>query len=107
MGDATDALLTDLSEAGSATAASAVAETSVAALKGLWAIVAEADGFHHGHQILGVDHQGDGTALRLVQDPGYEIGSEGGEQAYFPGRSWQGETTVEITTTASWSAGQD
>ncbi|MBT4613170.1 MAG: hypothetical protein HOC05_24195, partial [Gemmatimonadetes bacterium] len=102
-GSDVDALVTNLS-------GSALGEGA-----GLWAIVAEADGFHHGHQIVGMDGASEtGTTLVLANDPGYAVAgdsgksgsseaSASGEMAYFPGRSWQGETAVEVVTTAAWS----
>ncbi len=90
-GDDEDGLVTDL--AGSLTEGA----------EGLWAIMAEADGFHHGHEIVGVEEYGGGVMLKLASDPGYEVTADGGRQPYFPGRSWQGETLVEITTMSSWS----
>ena len=110
-GDDVDALVTNL-------VVSQVGEGA-----GLWAIVAEADGFHHGHQIVAVEGESAAiTTLVLANDPGYVVAgvshksgdraksggsseaSAGGEMAYFPGRSWQGETVVEIVTKAAWSA---
>ena len=92
-GDDVDALVTNL------------AESKMDEGAGLWAIVVEADGFHHGHQIVAVDGDSEaGTTLVLANDPGYVVAGGSGKMAYFPGRSWQGETVVEIVTKAAWSA---
>jgi hypothetical protein len=79
--------------------------TSLPQLAGLWATVIDGAGFHHGHQITGVS-PGDsgGVVLQLAADPGYEINADGGKQSYFPGRDWQGQSIVEIATTARWSS---
>ena len=45
-----------------------------------------------------------GTTLVLANDPGYVVAGGSGKMAYFQGRSWQGETVVEIVTKAAWSA---
>ncbi|MDA0334731.1 MAG: heparinase II/III family protein [bacterium] len=91
-GQAMDALITDLPMA------------SLPDVMGLWAIVIDGAGFHHGHQIIGAAAADDGGAvLQLADDPGYDVTVDGGRQVYFPGRRWQGETAIEITTLASWS----
>jgi len=91
-GQAMDALITNLPVA------------SLPEVVGLWAIVIDGAGFHHGHRITGVESDAAANAiLQVAEDPGYEITSEGGKQVYFPGREWQSESTVEISTLARWS----
>ena len=91
-GDGANALDTDLPTA------------SLAGLEGTWAIVIDGAGFHHGHQIEAVESTAAGSVLQLADDPGYVIEATTGRQVYFPGRIWDGETRIEIATSASWSA---
>ncbi len=94
-GDAADALVTS---------AAAGAIDDLDDLVGLWAIAIEPGGFHHGHQITEARRAGDGITLVVAADPGYTVSADGGEQVYFPGRSWQGGMKVQIITQAAWSA---
>ena len=92
-GQAMDALITDLPMA------------SLPDVVGHWAIVIDGAGYHHGHQITGVETDAAANAiLQVAEDPGYEITAEGGRQIYFPGRDWIGDSTVEISTLARWSS---
>lgn len=88
-GHAVDGLLVDLTSA----------DTPLPDLVGLWVVVIDGAGYHHGHRIAAVEHDTEaGVMLRLDEDPGYEVSGDTGRQVYFPGRSWQGQTTIEIAT---------
>jgi len=91
-GEGANALHTDLPAA------------SLAGLEGTWAIVIDGAGFHHGHQIEAIESAEGGSVLRLADDPGYVIEATTGRQVYFPGRTWDGESRIEIATSARWSA---
>lgn len=78
--------------------------SSLAGLEGTWAIVIDGAGFHHGHQIEAIEAAEDGGVLRLADDPGYVIEGTTGRQVYFPGRTWDRESRIEIATSARWSA---
>lgn len=75
-------------------------------VNGVWAVVIDGAGFHHGHQITGILAEPSATVVVLAQDPGYDIDADGGRQVWFPGRSWTEPSHVEISTLASWSLEQ-